>query len=123
RRGSPAGRVRRGSCSSSEEFSIVCRPGPDIGRVEYIGNDREEIGSGGDQLRRMGERDAADGAERHPQGCTKKRKARTHRRRPGGRGEHAAEGDVIRSLPYGFAREGCIVVAGRTENATFEPSA
>src|SRR5439155_1891879 len=118
---SRAGRARTAFRFSCEELPIIARPLPDVGRLEQIGDHREEIGARRDELRRVIERDAADRGERHAEGLglLKQAKGCTHRVWFGRRGKYAAKSDVIRSCLDCSMREHEIVVARTTKDATF----
>src|SRR6185503_2488096 len=78
------------------------------------------IGAGGDQLRRVAQRDAADRAKRHAEIVLEERKRRAHRLGLGGGGEYAAEGHVVGARGDRGFRGGEVGVARSAEDLARE---
>src|SRR3954468_4552274 len=81
---------------SCEKLSVRGRLARDVGSVEEIGDYRDQVRAGGDDLRRIVDRDAADRADRLCKAMFEERKRSAQRGWLGGRGEDAAERYIVR---------------------------
>ena len=97
---------------------IGSRAAGDVGRGEQIGNDGKHGRPGGDDARRFGQRDAADGAGRHRQpgmAAGEEVERRAHGSRLGRRRANRAEGDIVGAGHLGGTRPCEVGIAGNAQ--------
>src|SRR2546430_6383389 len=91
------------------------RGGAHVGRVEERGDHPEHVGARGDEAGGVRDGDAAagrDGEARQPPRLREMRGARAHGRRLRGRGEHAADRDIVGAGARRGARSLGLRIAG-----------